>query len=83
MSLYLQKTLSSPQGSVNKNVKLLKENISYLQKELTSKNEAIKSLLEVKSALIESINKSTVNKFRIPRPTIQPQQNQPVPTFNL
>ena len=37
----------------------------------------------VQSALIESINKSTVSEFRMPRPTMEPQQNQPMPTFNL
>ena len=40
-------TVNALQKSVNKNVELLQQNISYLQKELTSKNETIKSLLEV------------------------------------
>ena len=75
--------VDAQQESVNKNVELLQQNISYLQKELTSKNEAIKSLLEVQSTLIESLNKPTVNEFRIPRPTMEPQQNQPMPSFNL
>ena len=38
-------------------------------------NETIKPLLEAQSTLIESINKSTLNEFRIPRPTVEPQQN--------
>ena len=59
------------------------QRVSYLQKELASKNETIKSLLEIQSALIESINKSTVNEFTMPRPKMGPQQNHPIPTFNL
>ena len=66
MSLYLQKTLSSPQENESKTLELLKQNITYLQKERNSNNEKGKSLLEVKSALTESINKSFVNKTRIP-----------------
>ena len=65
---------------VSINVELLQQNISYLQKGLTSKYETIKSLLEVRSALIESSNKTTVNEFRISRPTMEPLQNQPMPT---
>ena len=83
MSLNLRKTVNAQQESVNKNVELLQQNISYLQKELNSKNETIKSLLEAQSALIESLNKPPVNEFRIPRSTMEPQQNQPMPTFNL
>ena len=83
MSLNLWKMVDAQQESVNKNVELLQQNISYLQKELTSKNEIIKSLLDVQSTLIESLNKPTVNEFRIPRPTMEPQQNQPMPSFNL
>ena len=82
-SLNLWKTVNAQQESVNKNVRLLQQNISYLQKALNSKNETIISLLEVQSALKESLNKRTVNEFRIPRSTIEPQQNQPMPTFNL
>ena len=44
MSLNLLKTVNTPQESVNKNVELLQQNISYLQKELTSKNETIKAV---------------------------------------
>ena len=40
-------------------------------------------MLEVQSALIESINESTVNEFRMSRPTMEPQENHPIPTFNL
>ena len=40
-------------------------------------------MLEFQSALIESINKSTVNEPRMPRPTIEPQQNQQMLTFNI
>ena len=40
-------------------------------------------MLEVQSALIKSINNSTVNEFRMPRPTMEPQQNHPIATFNL
>ena len=83
MSLNLWKTVNAQQESVNKNVELPQQNISYLQKELNSKNETIKSLLGAQSALIESLNKPTVNEFRIPRSTMEPQQNQPMPTFNL
>ena len=70
MSLNILKTVNAQQESVNKNVELLQQNTSYFKKELTSKNETINSLLEVQSALIESINKSTVNEFRMPRPTM-------------
>ena len=77
------KTVNAQQESVNKNVELFQQDVSYLQKELTSKNETIKSLLEVQHTLTESINKSTVNEFRIPRSTVEPQQNHPIPTSNL
>ena len=77
------KTVNAQQESVNKNVELFQQDVSYLQKELTSKNETIKSMLEVQHTLTESINKSTVNEFRIPRSTVEPQQNHPIPTFNL
>ena len=70
MSLNILKTVNVQQESVNKNVELLQQNTSYFKKELTSKNETINSLLEVQSALIESVNKSTVNEFRMPRPTM-------------
>ena len=40
-------------------------------------------MLELQSALIKSINNSTVNEFRMPRPTMEPQQNHPIATFNL
>ena len=70
MSLNILKTVNAQQESVNKNVELLQQNTSYLKKELTSKNETINSLLGVQSALIESVNKSTVNEFRMPRPTM-------------
>ena len=45
MLLNLLKMAIAQQESVNKNVELLQQNISFLQKELTSKNETIKSLL--------------------------------------
>ena len=83
MSLNLSKTVNAPQESANKNVELLQQNINYLQKELTSKNKTIKSLLEVQPTLRESINKSTVNEFTMHRPTMEPQQNRPMATFNL
>ena len=66
--LNLWKTVNAQQESVNKNVELLQQNISYLQKELTSKNETIKSLLEIQFALIESINKPTANGSKYPVP---------------
>ena len=47
MSLNFWKKADAQQESVNKNVELLQDNISYLLKERTSKNETIKSLLEV------------------------------------
>ena len=81
ISLNHWKTSNAQQESVNKNVELLQQNISYLQKELNSKNETIKSLLEAQSALIESLNKPTVNEFRIPRSKMEPQQNQPNANF--
>ena len=68
MSLNLWKTVNAQQESVNKNVELLQQNIRYLQKQ---------------SALLESLNKPTVNEFRIPRSTMEPQQNQPIPIFNF
>ena len=39
MSLNLSKTVNTLQERVNKNIELLQQNISYLQKELISKNE--------------------------------------------
>ena len=81
MSLYLQKTLSSPEESVSKTLELLKQNVIYLQKERYSTNEKGKSLLEVKPALLESINKSTINKFRILSSSMKPLQNLQVSTF--
>ena len=33
--------------------------------------------------MIEALNKPTVNEFRIPRSTMELQQNQSMPTFNL
>ena len=72
MSLYLEKTLSSPEESVSKTLELLKQNIIYLQKERYSTNEKGKSLLEVKSALLELIHKSTINKFRILSSSMKP-----------
>ena len=83
MSPNLWKTVNAQQESVHKNIELLQQNFSYLQKELSSKNETIKSLLGVQSALIETINKPIQNEFIIPRPTMEPQQKQPMPTFNL
>ena len=47
MSLNLWKTVNAQQENVNKIVELLQQNISYLQKELNSKNETIRSLLKV------------------------------------
>ena len=55
----------------------------FLQKEFTSKNEMISSLLEVQPTLIESINKSALNKSSIPKPTTVPEQIHPAPTLNL
>ena len=72
MSLYLEKTLSSPEESVSKTLELLKQNIIYLQKERCSTNEKGKSLLEVKSALLELTHKSTINKFRILSSSMKP-----------
>ena len=53
-----------------------------LQKEFSSKNGTI-TLKEVQSALIVQLNTPTVNEFRMPRPTMELQQNQLIPTFNL
>ena len=83
MSPNLWKTVNAQQESVYKNIELLQQNFSYLQKELSSRNETIKSLLGVQSALIETINKPIQNDFIIPRPIMEPQQKQPMPTFNL
>ena len=83
MLLNLFKTVNAQQENVNKNIKLFQQNISYLQKVLSYKNEPIKSLLKVQSNLMNSINKSTVNEFRMPKPTMEPQRNPPIPSFNL
>ena len=40
-------------------------------------------MLEVQSALIESINEPTINGFKTPRRAMEPQQNQSMPTSNL
>ena len=63
MSLNLWSIVNAQQESVNKNFELQQQNISYLQKELTSKSETIKSLLEVQSVLIESLIKTAVNDY--------------------
>ena len=83
MSLNLWKKVNAQQESVIKNVEFLQQNISYLQKELTSKNKSIVALLEAQSALIESINKSTVNEFRMSRPAMEPQRNHSILAFNF
>ena len=43
----------------------------------------ISSLLEVQPTLIESLNKSALNKSSIPKPTTEPEQIHPAPTLNL
>ena len=47
MSITLWKTVNTQQERINKRVESLQQDTSYLQKELNSKNETIKSLLEV------------------------------------
>ena len=61
VSLNLWNMVNAQQESINKNFELLQQNISYLQKELPSKSETIKSLLEVQTVLIELLNKTAVN----------------------
>ena len=69
--------------SQNIDLEILQHNINFLQKEFTSKNKMVRSLLEVQSALIESIIKSALNKSSIPKPTTEPVRIQPMPTLNL
>ena len=64
ISLNLSRMVNAQQESVNKIVGLLQQSISYVQKELVSKNETKKIFLEVQS-------------------TMEHQQNQPMPIFNL
>lgn len=45
----------------------------FFQKDLISENEIIKSLLEVQSALMESINTSDVNASGMFNTTVEPQ----------
>ena len=47
MSITLWKTVNTQQERINKRVESLQQDTSYLQKELNSKNETIKSLVEV------------------------------------
>ena len=45
----------------------------FFQKDLISENEMIKSLLEVQSALMESISTSDVNASRMFNATVEPK----------
>ena len=62
MSLNLWKTVNTQQKNVNKTLKYYNR-IKLFTKKITSKYETIKSLLEVRSALIVPLNKPTVNEF--------------------
>ena len=67
MLLNLLKTANAQQENVNKNVELLQQNIHYLDYLwIFSENKTIKTLLEVQSVLIETINKSTLNSSECP-----------------
>ena len=46
----------------NSNTDLLKENVEYLMKELNSKDELIKSLVDTRTSILETIGKSKRNK---------------------
>ena len=48
--------------SQNSNTNLLKENVEYLKKELNSKDELIKTLVDTHTAIIETIGKSKRNE---------------------
>ena len=47
--------------SQNSNTNLLKENVEYLKKEMNSKDELIKSVVDTQTAIIETIGKSKRN----------------------
>ena len=83
MPQYLWKTVNAQQESVYDKLNYYNRISAIYKKKLTSTNETIKSLLDVQYALIESINKSTVNRFTEPRSKMEPQQNQSLPAFNL
>ena len=47
--------------SQNSNTNLLKENVEYLMKEMNSKDELIKSVVDTQTAIIETIGRSKRN----------------------
>ena len=54
--------LKNLEVSQNGNTDLLKENAEYLKKELNSKDELIKSLVDTQTAILEKIGKSKRNE---------------------
>ena len=67
MPQYLWKTVNAQQESVYDKLNYYSRISAIYKKKLTSTNETIKSLLDVQYALIQSINKSTVNGFGRPK----------------
>ena len=58
----LNHVLKNLEVSQNSNTDLLKENVEYLKKELNSKDELIKSLVDTQTAILETIGKSKRNE---------------------
>ena len=62
MSRNKNHVLKNLEVSQNSNTDLLKENVEYLKKELNSKDELIKSLVDTQTAILETIGKSKRNE---------------------
>ena len=62
MSRSKNHVLKDLEVSQNSNTDLLKENVEYLKKELNSKDELIKSLVNTQTVILETIGKSKRNE---------------------
>ena len=58
----LNHVLKNLEVSQNSNTDLLKENVEHLKKELNSKDELIKSLIDTQTPILDTIGKSKRNK---------------------
>ena len=58
----LNHVLKKLEVSQNSNTDLLKQNVEYLKKELNSKDELIKSIVDTQTAILEAIGKSKRNE---------------------
>ena len=58
----LNHVLKNLEISQSSNTGLLQENVEYLKKELNSKDELIKSLIDTQTAILDTIGKSKRNE---------------------